>query len=131
MKIKLNYKYLCAFLIIFTIILFIAIFVTNYFVRAFLGDVIIVILIYTFIKSFIRNEIKLLPLYIFIFATLVEIGQYFHIVDRLGLGGYELARIIIGVTFDIWDIVCYFAGCVVIWVFEVYMRKKRAASDEK
>ena len=126
MKIKLNYKYLFAFLVIFAIILFIAIFVTNYFVRAFLGDVIIVILIYTFIKSFVRNEIKLLPLYIFIFATLVEIGQYFHFLDRLWLGEYELIRIIIGVTFDIWDIVCYFVGCAIIWVYEIYLRKERS-----
>jgi hypothetical protein len=124
MQVKLNIKYLCAFITLLIIEIVIALFVTNAFIRHHLGDVIVVILIYCFIKSFIRNEIKLLWLHIFIFATLVEIGQYFNLVDLLGLGEYRLARIIIGTTFDVWDIVCYFIGCVGIWVFEMVMKKR-------
>ena len=118
MKIKFNAKYLCAFILIFIAEVIIAVFATDNFIRSHLGDVLVVVLIYCFIKIFIRNKIKLLWLYIFFFATLVEVGQYFHLVDLLGLGEYRFARIILGTTFDIWDIVCYFVGCVGIWLFE-------------
>jgi hypothetical protein len=124
MKIGFNVKYFGAFIIFLALVIFIAAFVTNAFIRFHLGDVIIVILIYCFIKSFVRNEIKLLWLYIFIFATLVEIGQFFNLVDLLGLSENRLARIIIGTTFDIWDIVCYFVGCAAIWIFETILRKR-------
>ena len=119
MKIQLNIKALIAFVVLFVIEVIIAVFIKNKFIRAYVGDAIVVVLIYCFIKSFIRNEIKLLWLYIFIFAVLVEIGQYFNLVDLIGLGGNKLARIIIGTSFSFWDIVCYFVGCVGIWLFEV------------
>ena len=128
MKIGLNVKYFSAFIVLFALVIFIAAFVTNTFVRFHLGDVIIVILIYCFIKSFIRNEIKLLWLYIFTFATLVEIGQFFNLVDLLGLSENRLARIIIGATFDIWDIVCFFVGCATIWMFETIVKKRYVRS---
>lgn len=66
-----------------------------------------------------RNEVKLLPLYIFIFAVLVEIGQLFNLAELLGLSDYTIARIIIGSTFDIKDIACYLTGCVGLWLFEL------------
>ena len=48
------------------------------------------------LNFFLRNEVKLLWLYIFLFATLVEIGQYFNFVDMIGLGEYRIARILFG-----------------------------------
>ena len=123
---KFNIKYLIAFIVLFAIEVVIALVVINSFVRGHLGDVIVVVLIYCFIKMFVRKEMRLLWLYIFIFATLVEIGQYFNITEMLGLGGSQLARIIIGSTFDIWDIVCYFVGCVGILIYEIFARKWRA-----
>ena len=119
MKIKINIKALIAFVVLFVIEVIIAVFAKNKFIRAYVGDAIVVVLIYCFIKSFIRNEIKVLWLYIFIFAVLVEIGQYFNLVGLIGLGGNKLARIIIGTSFSFWDIICYFVGCVGIWLFEV------------
>ena len=96
----------------------IALFAKNSFIRNSLGDILVVLLIYCMIKSFIRNKIKLLWFYIFIFASLVEIGQYFHLIDLLGLSECKIARIVIGTTFDIKDIVCYLAGCIGIWIYE-------------
>jgi DNA integrity scanning protein DisA with diadenylate cyclase activity len=131
LKIKIDAKYTCAFFVLLVAIVMIALFAGNGFIRNSFGDVLVVVLIYCFIKSFIRNEIKLLWLYIFIFAVLVEIGQYFNLVDLLGLGEYMIARIIIGTTFDIWDIVCYFVGCVGIWLFETVMRKRQIKNEGK
>lgn len=118
MKIELNIKYLCVFFIILAIEVMIAIFAKNHFIRDYFGDILVVILIHCFIKSFVRNDIKLLPMYIFIFAILTEFGQYFHLVDLLGLGEYTFAKVILGTAFDIRDIICYFIGCMGIWIFE-------------
>ena len=118
-----NLKYLCAFLIVLAIEVTIALCAVNNFIRVYLGDVLVVVLIYTFIKIFVRSRMKLLPLYIFLFAVLVEIGQYFHLVDWLGLGDSVLARTVLGTTFDAKDIVCYLVGCVGIQFFEAYSEK--------
>jgi len=83
----------------------------------------VVVLIYCFIKTFVRNETKLLPLYIFIFAVLVEVGQYFNLAKLLGLSNYKIARIIIGSTFDMKDIACYLAGCVGLFLYEMIKRR--------
>ena len=118
MKIKLSKKYLCVFIVVFIIETIIAVFIQDNFVRPYLGDVLVVVLIYCLIKTFVRNEIKMLPLYIFIFAALVEISQYFNLAKLLGLNDYKIVRIIIGSTFDIKDIACYLVGCVGLFLYE-------------
>ena len=60
----------------------IALYVHDAFVRPYIGDV-VVIVIYTFIRIFVPERCKLLPLYVFIFAALVEFSQMFHIVEVL------------------------------------------------
>jgi len=62
-------------------------------------------------------------LYIFIFAVLVEVGQYFNLATLLGLSDYKLARIIIGSTFDMKDIACYLVGCVGLFLYETIKRR--------
>jgi len=123
MIIKLDTKCLFSFIIVFIIEAIIAVFIHDNFIRPYLGDVLVVVLIYCFIKTFVRNETKLLPLYIFIFAVLVEVGQYFNLVTLLGLSEYKLARIIIGSTFDMKDIACYLVGCVGLFLYEMIKRR--------
>lgn len=119
MKLGLDKKYLCAFIIIFIIEVIIGVYVHDNFIRPYIGDVLVVVLIYCFIKAFVKIKTKLLPLYIFIFAASVEIGQYFNLAELLGLSDYRVARIIIGATFDIKDIACYLVGCLGLWLFEM------------
>jgi len=123
MIIKLDTKCLFSFIIVFIIEAIIAVFIHDNFIRPYLGDVLVVVLIYCFIKAFVRNETKLLPLYIFIFAVLVEVGQYFNLAKLLGLSNYKIARIIIGSTFDMKDIACYLAGCVGLFLYEMIKRR--------
>ena len=122
MKIRLDKKYLCAFIVAFIIEAIIAVFIHDNFIRPYVGDIMVVVLIYCFIKTFVRNEIKLLPLYIFIFALFVEVGQYYNLAALLGLSEYRIARVIIGATFDIKDIACYMVGCVGLFLFEMIKR---------
>ena len=130
MKIGLNFKYLCAFIVLLIAIVLIAVFVPGGFIRNHFGDILIVIFIYCFIKSFVRNRMKWLAFAIFMFATLVEVGQYFDMVERLGLYHITIARIAIGTTFDVWDIIMYFIGCVLLYVFEAITAKRNGEKEE-
>jgi len=122
-RFRLDVRYLCAFIVVFAIETTIAVFIHDSFIRPYLGDVLIVVLIYCFIKTFVLCETRLLPLYIFIFAVLVEVGQYFNLAKLLGLSNYKVARIILGSTFDLKDIACYLVGCVGLVLYEMITKK--------
>lgn len=81
---KINKRYLAIFLILLIIEVFIALFVHDNFIRPYIGDVLVVIVIYTFIRGIIGRKIKIYP-YIFLFGVLVEVLQYFRIVEILHL----------------------------------------------
>ncbi|MDR2971495.1 MAG: DUF2809 domain-containing protein [Bacteroidales bacterium] len=131
MAFRLNKGYLCAFIIVLIIEIIIGVFVRDNFIRPYVGDVLVTVLIYCFIKSFVANELKLLPLYVFIFACLVEIGQYFNLVDLLGLGNNKIARIIIGTHFDLMDIVCYLVGCIGLFLFQIATKRHTGKSHQQ
>ena len=105
----------------------IALFVHDNFIRPYVGDVLVTVLICAFLRIFIPNGVKLLPLYVFVFAAGVEILQYFHIVEVLGLSDNRFFSVLIGSDFDVKDIVCYGVGCVVFAICEnifYHCRKK-------
>ncbi|MEN8435053.1 DUF2809 domain-containing protein [Clostridium septicum] len=115
---KINIKYLIAFISIFIIEVVIALFINDKIIRPYIGDILIIILMYTFIRSFIKKKIKYLPIYLFLFATFVEIMQLFNIVERLGLQNNKVFSIIIGSTFDIKDILCYLVGSIILIIWD-------------
>lgn len=117
--------YLIATMVIFGIELLIALFVQDKFIRPYVGDILVVVLIYTFVRIFIPKGVRLLPLYIFLFAAGVEVLQYFRIAEVLGLSDYRVLSVIIGSVFDGKDIVCYGVGCAILGVYE-WMRWRKA-----
>ena len=116
-NIKFNFKYLISFLFIFAAEVFIALYVHDKIIRPYIGDVLVVILMYTFIRIF-TEKLRFLPIYLLIFASLVEIAQYFNIVSILGLANNKAASIIIGSSFDFADIGCYLCGSILLIIFE-------------
>lgn len=123
-----NKKYLTYFIIIFILESFIAIFVKDNFIRPYLGDVLVIILIYCFINIFLKIEIKLLPLYIFIFAVIIELLQYINILKLLNLDNILILKIIIGSTFDIKDIICYFVGMIILFLWQKISSRQKLAT---
>ena len=115
---KINFRYLKAFIAIFLVELFIAVFVHDRIIRPYIGDILVIVLLYTFLKIFTKREIRLLPVYLFVFAAFVEGMQYFNIVKVLGLENNKVLSIIIGSTFDIKDILCYLAGSVILLIWD-------------
>ena len=111
-------KYLYAFLILLLIETMIALFVNDTIIRPYIGDVLVIILMYTFIRGVTKQFIKYLPIYLFVFASSVELAQYYHIINLLHLQDCRVISIIIGNSFDIKDILCYLIGTVVLIIWE-------------
>ncbi|WP_347219291.1 DUF2809 domain-containing protein [Chryseobacterium sp.] len=118
MKFQLSLKYLLISIFIFLIEVLIATKLKDiFFVRAYLGDVIVVILLYTLVKSFFRVNNEKLILGILIFSCCVEFTQYFNIAEKLGFRPGSLMYIVIGNSFSWIDILCYAAGCLLLFVW--------------
>lgn len=103
--------YIIVTIILFIVEVMIARYVHDAFIRPYVGDVLVVIVLYCFVRIWIPDKIKLLPLYIFIFAAGVEILQYLHIAERFGVQDNRFLNTLIGSTFDGKDIICYAIGC--------------------
>ncbi|MBU3092130.1 DUF2809 domain-containing protein [Clostridium sp. CF011] len=119
---KINIKYILSFIILLITETIIALFINDTIIRPYIGDILVVILMYTFIRGFIQKPIKFLPIYLFFFASAVELGQYYHIVDLLHLENNKMISTIIGTSFDIKDIVCYLIGSILLVVWEKITR---------
>ncbi len=115
--------YLVATVVLFIVELLIALFVHDDFIRPYVGDVLVVVLLYTFVRIFIPEGVRLLPLWIFLFAAGVEVLQYFRLAEVLGLSDNRVLSVIIGSVFDWKDIVCYGVGCGMLGVYEFIKEK--------
>ena len=93
-------------IILLVIEVLIALFVHDSIIRPYVGDVLVVVVIYTFVRIIIPERVAFLPLYIFVFAVVVEIFQLINVVDLLGLSDNRFFSILIGTVFDIKDIIC-------------------------
>ncbi len=93
--------YIILTVVLLAVEVLIALFVHDRFIRPYVGDMLVVVVIYTFVRIWIPDSVRLLPLYVFLFAVGVEILQYFNIVELLGVQDNAFLRTIIGTSFDI------------------------------
>lgn len=108
--------YFGVFLLLLIIEVLIALFIHDRFVRPYIGDVLVVMVLYFLARVFLPEGCRGLTLIIFIFATGVEVLQYFNLVELLGLSDNRFMRTLLGAVFDFKDIVCYGVGCAVLQV---------------
>jgi len=121
--------FFCLFVASFLLLAYIALFINDRFVRPYLGDVLVVICIYFLAKAFFPSRGRLMALYIFVFAVIVEVTQLLGLIRFLGLENNPLARIVLGGVFDWIDIGCYAAGCLVICIVENIAGKSNQQAD--
>ena len=115
---KFNSRYFALALLILVVEILIAIYVHDSFIRPYIGDLLVVIFIYCFLKSFVSLSTSNAALYVLLFSYFVEALQYFRIVQHLGFQRNDLARIIIGTSFDWKDILMYTIGIVTVVIIE-------------
>ena len=103
--------------------IYIAVCVKGGFVRHYAGDVLAVILLYALARAIFSVPPSNLPLKIFTFAAALEIAQYFGVVQILGIEN-KILKIMIGGTFDLADLICYAAGCILAGVYEKFEKRR-------
>lgn len=103
-------------LVLFTILVFIALYVRDSFIRPFVGDVLAVIWVYYGLLSFFKLPKLWLSVGALTFAYCIEIAQYLNLIKILGMSDVKVARIVLGSTFDWYDLLAYTLGWFLIWV---------------
>ena len=103
----------------------IAIFVHDAFVRPYVGDMLVTLLLCCMCRVIFPDNVRHLPVIVFIFAACVEIGQYFDVVALLGLADNRILSIALGRTFSCLDLVCYAAGCMAAFGLDELIRKRK------
>ncbi|MBO5324199.1 MAG: DUF2809 domain-containing protein [Oscillospiraceae bacterium] len=106
----------------------IALFVNDSFIRPFFGDVLVTVLICCFCRIWIPRKVPALPFYVFLFATAVEVSQYFDLVKLLGLESNRFLSVLMGRTFSWPDILCYAVGCLLFFALDFVVQKHSAQS---
>lgn len=114
--------YALLFLTVLLSEILIALFVNDNFVRPYVGDMLVTVLICCFVRIFFPTGVKLLPIYVFIFASAVEAGQYFDMVKLLGLENNAFLSVLLGRTFSFPDILCYAVGCLAFFGIEMCLQ---------
>ena len=117
--------YAIAFVLILMLEILIALFVHDRFVRPYIGDLLVTVLLCCLCRIVIPQGVPMLPIWVFAFAALVEVGQYFDLVKLLGLEEHRFLSTLLGRTFSMWDLLCYGAGCAVFFTVETLLRKNR------
>ena len=121
---RLNKKYILPTLLLLGIEIIIAVWVTQVFIRGFLGDVLVVLLLFSFLKMFLKYSSETIALSVLLFAFSIEGLQLLNPVERLQINS-EAIKIIIGSTFDVWDLAAYALGYLII-IFKKQFRRKSA-----
>ena len=122
---KFNWLYFLFTILLFATEIFIAKCVHDTIIRPYGGDFLVVILIYCFVKSFVDTPVFPTAIGVLLFSFLVELLQYLHFVDRIGLGNNRIARIIIGVSFEWIDLLSYILGILTVLLLERLLGQKR------
>ena len=121
-----NIKCFCINILLLSILILIVMFVHDEFIRPFVGDVLAVFWIYFVLKSFIKASNYELAHYVLLIAFSVEIAQFYELINILGLQDNQIARIVMGSTFDWFDLLAYGVGWAIIVMSEAY----RISSDK-
>lgn len=116
--------YLLIFLCLLATEIVIALFVNDAFIRPYVGDMLVTLLLCCLCRVIVPCKVRPLPVYVFIFAACVEIGQYFDLVALLGLADNRIISIALGRTFSWMDLVCYAVGCVAAFLLDQIINKK-------
>lgn len=120
-----NLRFFLLTILFFVTEVLIALYVRDNFVRPYVGDYLVVILIYCAVRTFIKANSFNVAIAVLLFAYLVEVLQYFRIVDWLGLSGNLVAKTVIGYGFEWLDMLAYTLGVLTILLVEGGIKKKK------
>lgn len=126
---KTKKPYILSSLILFTTEALIAIFFKDSFIRPILGDYLVVILLYCLLKSVVNLKVQTASIIVLLTAYLVETLQWLDIHSFLSFEPTTLSRLILGTSFDWWDMLAYTLGVVTILIIERYRLKSNKGEN--
>ena len=118
-------NYFLVFLLLFLVEVCIALFVRARIVRPYLGDVLVVMLLYCFVRSFLKLKPRVAALGVLLFAFLIEMLQYFRLVEELGLRDNKIATTVLGSSFEWEDLLAYSLGAVLVLLIEGFRKQRQ------
>ncbi len=116
--------FLLAVLLFITEVL-IALYVHDAFIRPYFGDVLVVILLYCSIRAIFNSPPIATAISVFLFACLIELSQYFHLVALLGWGRSPMAATVLGTFFSVTDVLMYACGMATVIATEIYFKNNK------
>jgi DNA integrity scanning protein DisA with diadenylate cyclase activity len=115
---RFNLKYFLLSLLLFITEIAIALYLHDEFIRPYVGDYLVVMLLYCMVRTIYQAPAIKVAIAVLIFSYLIEIGQYFHLVNLLGLQHNKLARVVIGTSFAWSDIIAYTLGILTVIILD-------------
>jgi uncharacterized protein DUF2809 len=114
MIIRFNWKYFGLAVLLFGIEVLIALFVKDRIIRPYVGDVLVVMLIYCFVKSFLQLPVVATAIGVLLFAYGIEALQFFNFIEMIGLENCEIARVVLGHSYEFVDLLAYTLGILLV-----------------
>lgn len=118
-----NRIYFLFFLALLATETLIALFLKSGFIRHTFGDFLVVILLYCFIKSFWNLKPVVVGIIVLAIAFGIEFLQLTPFLKWLHLEGNSVAKIILGSTFQVGDLVAYTLGILFVLIIEFKYNK--------
>ena len=119
-------NYLILALLLFLTEIIIALYAHDKIIRPYIGDFLVVILLYCLVQSTINTDFKMTVITVLLFSYLIEILQYFHILNVLGLENSRIASVILGTSFEWTDMLAYTLGILFVVVIETRLKDQTA-----
>lgn len=116
-------RYFSAALLLFIIEFLIATVFRHTFLRPVFGDYLVVILLYCLLKSFTDRSVNAAALSVLATAYLIEFLQYIHILEVAGIQRSLPTDLILGSSFDWYDVLAYTFGFATILFVEHLINK--------
>ncbi len=118
MKLQFNKTYSVLTFLLLVTEACIAIFLKTGFIRHTFGDYLVVILMYCFFKSFIKGNHFKIAISVLAISFIVEFLQLANILKALNLQNSHMAKLILGSTFHVSDLIAYTFGILSVLILE-------------
>jgi hypothetical protein len=111
-------SYLIAAILLFLIEVLIALFVRDTIIRPYGGDFLIVIFLYCLVRAVKNIGVWKVATGVLLFAYVIEAVQYLQLISMIGLEKYNVARVVLGTSFEWGDMVAYTLGILFVLIVE-------------
>ncbi len=111
-------------MIILILEVLIAVFIKDRFIRPYGGDILVVILLYFFVKAFASAPQKGIAIGVLAFSFIVEISQYYRLVELLNLQKNKFAIAVLGNSYRWLYLVMYCIGLLLALLIDLKVKVK-------